>query len=154
LLIKLLSGKDPYSGRALKDMKGWTGNPTIDAMLQATPVSRAGGTAAMLADERKTTGQKLLNALTGVKIGTYNLPQQKVVEMENLTKREIADDPYIREFTRPYLPQRYEAEAGPETKARLELLKALEERRKALMDQTQKPGGALGLPSFLSPLQR
>lgn len=136
LPFKLFAGKDPYTGRPTKEMEGpfkKAGLPGImDTVIQSTPASRGVGTAMMLGDERKSALQKALDLLTGVKVGTYNLPKQKTYETEAAINKLLESHPDVRQFTRSYVPAAEKATADPEAIRLLGLLNALERQRAAL----------------------
>ena len=134
--LKVLTGKDPYTGRPLKELEGPFKKmglpPILDTVLQASPGSRFASTGMMLADERKSALQKALNFLTGVKIGTYDLPKQKTYETEAAINKLLESHPDVRQFTRSYVPASEKGTADPEAIRLLGILNALERQRAAL----------------------
>lgn len=141
--VKWWTGKDPYSGRNVKDLNSPTENylgrkmPFTDSVLMATPASRGVTTLEMLLDPRTSAGLKALNFATGVKVGTYDLPLQKAYELERANKAIIEQDPVGRAFETMYVPKAKRDKATPKTleavarSARLAaLIKKLNEERK------------------------
>lgn len=112
LPYKFISGRDPYTGRDVKNLAPVTGSPTVDTVLYATPFSRAISTGQMLADTRKSPGLRTLNFLTGMKVGTYDLPQQMLYELKRRQYEDLRDYPEIRTFERASLPKDKPASAA------------------------------------------
>ena len=139
LAYKLLSGREPYTGRELKHVKGPFGVPALDTVLTSSPLARAAGSLAELADERKSMVEKLLGLTTGMKLSRFNLPEQKIADTEAAIKAQIQPMKYVREWTEPYVPKKYLEKVDPETLEKLRQLKTLAKQRKRLMAETPKP---------------
>jgi hypothetical protein len=137
---KALSGMDPYTGRPTKEMKGTTGNRLVDTLIQATPflgpTIKAGETAT---DERKADWQKMVDLLTGVKVGTYNFPQGKTFDLLKKQQEAAESSDTLRAFPTYYIPKKYEESASPEDKRTLEILKGLNKQVKEQSEKNKKP---------------
>ena len=92
----------------------------------------------MLIDPKSNWGSKALNFATGVKIGTYDLPLQKLYEIERTNRELIQEDPMARAFETMYIPKAKKDRADKKTLEALKLnqkmaklIKKLNEERKA-----------------------
>jgi hypothetical protein len=137
---KLLSGRDPFTGRSTKELRGLTGSPLFDTLLYSSPVGRGVSTGQMLADDRTTAGLKLVNFLTGIKIGTYDVEKQRIRDLENAAKQIVEADPDTRSFTQAYVPKAKRAEADPKTLRMLAATQKLRERLKKLNEERAAKG--------------
>ena len=134
--IEAFSGKDLYSGRDVKDMKGLTGIPNFDTMLSGMPWERLRVTAMMMGDERKPPGLKLLNLLTGLKFGTYDVGKWKLLDAQKVQEQILEESPEIGEFTRLYVKDKETAseevvEQYDRSRQLGKLVKALQQQREA-----------------------
>ena len=77
-------------------------------------------------DPRKTTIQRILNAFTGAKVGTYNLPVQKKSDLAKAQKKLLEANPHIAAGTHYYLPKsRCDDPNAPEDLKELKLARQL-----------------------------
>jgi hypothetical protein len=138
LFYKGASGVDPYSGREIKHMEGpshylsASGIPALDAMFQASPLSRAFWTYKSLVDTRKTAPVRALNLLTGMQIGTYDMPRMLARDIVQAQKEKLERTPYVWEANRFFIPKHLQAVAGPEGQEELRRLRALEQEARRL----------------------
>ena len=130
----LYSQKDPFTGRPAKELEGVfskLGLPHIlDIVLRASPASRAGTFITSVTDEKRTPAQKLLDVLSGVKIGTYDMRKQKSYEMESIINDILKTHPDVRQFVRSYIPKEKRETAAPEVEKLIKIIPILEKERK------------------------
>jgi len=138
LPVKLFMQEDLYSGRPLKEMKGPTGIPVLDAAIMSTPASRGINTAEMLLDERSGLGLKALNLLSGVKVGSYDLEKAKAYDLEKANEAVIAGSPKSRSFTQIYIPKAERENVSAETLRAVERSKQLTKKIRELLDRRKK----------------
>ena len=135
--LEAFSGTDLYTGRPLKNLKGMTGNVNFDLALSGMPWARLQTTLQSLADPRKTPTLKALNALTGIKVGTYDLPKLKMYELREALNKQMADMPEFAEFTTQYIPKDRVPEASPKALRSREQARALARAISELRKQRQ-----------------
>ena len=101
--IEAYSGKDMFTGRKVKDMKGLTGIPNFDTMLSGMPWERLRVTIKMMVDERKPGWMRLVNLLSGLKFGTYDVGKWKLLDAQRVAEQILEESPEIGEFSRLYI---------------------------------------------------
>lgn len=138
--FKLYSGRDPYTGRNLKDLRGPTGVPTLDTLWQATPLTRFRTEALKAVDKRKRIPYRALSLLTGVKVGTYDPEKWRLIEQQQALDRLLEAHPAIREFRKLYLPARAKEAAPEEVKRQLDLARKLEAAQRRLREKRTAAG--------------
>jgi hypothetical protein len=131
--IEAFSGKDLYTGRKVKDMKGLTGIPNMDTMLSAAPWERLRTTTKMMADKRKPGWMRLMDFLTGLKFGTYDVGRWKLLDAQKVQRQILEESPEIAEFTKLYL--RDKETASEEIVEQYERSRQLGRLVKTLMEQ-------------------
>ncbi len=131
-----MTGEDPYTGRAIKTLKGPTGIPTLDTFWQMAPVGPRMRTEFYLKPQRmaERPGWTALDMLTGLKMGQYDPERWKLLELEKAQTELLEAHPEIREFTRLYLPAD-QKEANPELVEQLGLLNLLIQARRKQSSQ-------------------
>jgi len=130
--MKLFSGKDPYTGRDLKQMSGMTGIWQIDTLFQGLPTSRAYSTYRTATDKRKSALVIALDLLTGMKLGTYDLEKARITDLQRAIQEEMEQNPYVWEGRHQYIPKHLKAKAGPEVPQKLRQIQALSKELEAL----------------------
>lgn len=140
---KLMSGKDPYTGRELETMHGIAGFEGWQATVaESLPISRQVRTAMTLADERKPWMVRALDVATGMKIGTYNFERARAQDIANALKAELARTPNVRTYERPYVPEEDKPNITPRTKRQLDLYKTAMEKLQEQINAEKKKRAA------------
>jgi len=136
------AGKQFYTGRELKNLNSPTEDvlgepiPFVDRLIHYSPISRAVGEVQGVMDDRKTVLQRVGNALTGLKTGSYDVEKWKLIDYKNALQEELAESPYVREMTKYYVPDRYQnSQQAPEIKRQLRRIAGL---AKAIKNLKQK----------------
>ncbi len=91
-------------------------------------------------DERKPIGLRGLDLLTGMKVGTYDLPKSKLVELSKGQRDILESVPQVREGQYFYVPEKFKETMTPEAQAAVKqqistsdtltkMMKALREKR-------------------------
>ena len=114
----LASGRDPHSGRDIRDMYPFpTTSPTINATIANSPLSRISNTIRKMLDDRKTWGDFLLDQATGVKITDVSGGLENAKEQEGRKALEelMRARPEFKRFTNFYLDPTIPKEAAPPT---------------------------------------
>jgi hypothetical protein len=129
--FKLYGNTDPHTGRQIKHMEGPShylssaGIPTLDAMFQATPLSRAFWSYKTLTDQRKHAAVRGLDLLTGLKLATYDMPRLLAQDTAKAYREELERNPYIWQGDYPFIPAHLKEKAGPEGQKKLRVARAL-----------------------------
>jgi len=123
--FKLFGGRDPYTGRPTEQMHGLTGIKWLDTLIYSSPASRGLTTYEMLAHPKKSIRDKAIDFLTGVKIGTYDLPKQRLYELQRLVEQRAKADPDIWSDEYFFVPQHKKDTVSKKTENTLEELKRL-----------------------------
>jgi len=152
MALKELTGKDPYSGRQIKDLvsakerlpgldyiPGATG--MADSILSASPAARLGSIYQTAVDPRKDLPTRAMNLLTGLRVGTYNVEMQKAIDLQKASEQMLEENPLIRKFTAPYVPKALEGQVTPETQQQLETYRQISRKIKALAEKRAKAKG-------------
>lgn len=114
--VRLSTGIEPYTGRPLKEQAGLTGYPLLDVVLGITPLARVG---AMLRTTAEVFGYSpyrrtwqlqvkfapLLDLLTGIKTGEYDLELQLLMDAREQLRRQLEGSPYTRSGGYIYIPE-------------------------------------------------
>jgi len=126
LAFRLYTGRDPYTGRSTKDLKGPTGIPSLDMLWQAGPLSRFRTEYYLKPQEiPKSPLLGTLNLFTGIKTGSYDAERWKAIELAKAIEQKVREYPEVRSFERLYVPREKQAEMSEELKRNIELLNVL-----------------------------
>jgi hypothetical protein len=145
--FKLYGGTDPYSGRKIDQMEGPShyispaGIPLLDAMFQATPLSRAYWSGQVAADTRKPAAIRALDLATGAKLSTYDMAKLRLYDLQRAMQEQMKRNPYIWQGEHSYIPKELKEKAGPEAEEQLRKSRALAQEIKAMKLLTQIPKG-------------
>jgi len=139
-VLKLYSGKDPFTGRDIKDLYGPTQTvlgedqkmPWLDAIISSSPGARVLTTGRQLTDTRHSLLSRLLNVGTGVKLGVYDTEKWRILDARNRQREILDDNPDIRTGEHYYIKPDRKAQASEQTKQDLARLRALDKAVKAL----------------------
>lgn len=115
-VFRLATGIEPYTGRPLKETAGITGVPLLDVAIGVTPLARI---SAMLRTTAEVLGYSpyrrewtlqlklapLLDLLTGIKTGEYDLDLQLLLDAREALRREIELSPFSRSGLYVYVPE-------------------------------------------------
>jgi hypothetical protein len=139
------AGKQFYTGRELKDLNSPTGDmlgtpiPVLDRLIHYSPVSRAVGEAQGVLDDRKTILQKVGNALTGLKTGSYDVEAWKLRDYQNALKEQLEESPLVREGNYYYVPEQYKtSQNAPAIQKQIRRTRGLSKAIKNLKEKRDK----------------
>ena len=136
LAFRLYTGRDPYTNRPVKDLKGPTGLPSLDMLWQAGPLSR-------FRTEYWQKPQKIpeqpvlatLDLLTGIKTGSYDPNKWKPIELAKAIQQKAAEHPEVRKFETFYIPKTRREEASPEALRDIDVLNLLARSRRQAREE-------------------
>jgi hypothetical protein len=137
-----IAGKQFWSGRRLDDLyQSPTPDQDVNLLISKSPLSRVIGTAAGLADDRKSIPMRAFNFLVGgAKFTDVNVEKQRKLELRDILENELGKDQDIAQYTGLYaadikgLIDRYNAgdqEAAKQLKLYMDLKAELKEIKKA-----------------------
>jgi hypothetical protein len=136
------AGKQFYTGRELKNLNSPTEDvlgepiPFLDRLIHYSPISRAVGEVQGVMDDRKTVLQKVGNALTGLKTGSYDVEKWKLIDYQNAIKELLEENPLVREGQFYYVPEQYKtSQNAPEIQKQIRRTRGL---AKAIKNLKQK----------------
>lgn len=129
-----LAGQQFYTGRPLDELwsptehylgkirEHWPGAgeylpgkmPIVDRLAHVWPGSRIGSTGLKWLHPGKPVLAKAADFFTGTRIGTYDVPRALRREQQRVVRDILSSDPLAREFTVPYIPERYKDIASRE----------------------------------------
>jgi len=118
---KLISNRDPYSGRDVGDMEGILGLTGPAATMTSMLPTRVIRDAMMWTDSRKGLGVKALDYLSGAKIGSYNLQKWKERDLRDALMQWLQQKPFVRVMETPYVPKENRGKVSAETLRELSL---------------------------------
>ncbi len=126
LPIETFADKQFFTGRSRKQLRSTTGRLTealtgtprpsrlADSFIHYSPISRAAGELLGLIDKRKPGWQRAANALTGVKLSTYDAAMQRLIDLSKAMEEELKNAPYVREGGYFYVPEEVKPHAQAE----------------------------------------
>lgn len=123
--LKWLFGKDLYSGRPIKELKGPFKSPGLNTAFFASPFGRTYSTYGQATDERKPMWARAVNLTTGVKFTTVDLHKQRLYELQKANAEDLEASKYIREGKFYYIPRKFKAIADEQTERSRRLHQAL-----------------------------
>lgn len=136
------AGKQFYTGRELKNLNSPTEDvlgepiPFVDRLIHYSPISRAVGEVQGVMDDRKTVLQRVGNALTGLKTGSYDVEKWKLIDYQNAIKELLEENPLVREGQFYYVPEQYKTSQNtPEIQKQIRRTRGL---AKAIKNLKQK----------------
>jgi len=147
LAWRLFTGRDPVTGREIKDMKGPTGNPQLDTVLASAPTARLQSSIMDITKPDKQLWAILMNQLTGVKVGNYDLQQARDRELRDMLAKELAAMPDVgtREVFYPQQKDLMEPERRAQVTKNIRtaemLNRALKAARQRRILELQEAGG-------------
>ena len=137
--IEQVAGKQLFSGRNLKDIQGYTGIPTVDSLIHYSPASALVGEAMSMADDRKEPWQKLLNAVTGMKVGTYDADIMKIRALRNAQQEALANNPMVGEGSYYYQKPQTKGQPGTDDiRKQMRVLSKLQKASQTLQKATKR----------------
>jgi hypothetical protein len=130
-----------YTGRKLSDLQSVTGIPTLDSIIHYSPASALASEAYSAIDPRKSWDQRLLNAMTGLKVGTYDAEKMKLRALQQAQQEVLTDNPKIGEMSLPYIKPQYKGQEGSaDTEAQMKVLNRLNRSLRSLKKRRESAG--------------
>jgi hypothetical protein len=114
-----------FSGRKFDQLHGVTEVPWMDRTIYASPAGRGVSTAEMLLHPDKPLEMKAIDALTGVKFGTYDLEKLQLYELQDAMKARIGKHPKATKYTSITIPKKDRPGLDKETLLDLERAKLI-----------------------------
>lgn len=135
--IEFMTGTQLYSGRHLDDLYARTGSPAIDQLLSVTPLSAPVRAASRLADTRKDALAQVASLLSPARFTDADMNRALIVQGRKMLESELAGNPMIRQFMRPYVPDEFKGQLPAQDERTLALYNTL----RAMAREQFQPAG-------------